>query len=47
MPAGERKKTPQIAEKHPQIEESRFKGLFIKLKKRRIIETLAAFIGSG
>ena len=47
MPEGEGKKTPQIAEKHPQIEESRFKRLFIKLKKRRIIETLAAFIGGG
>jgi len=47
MPAGEGKKTPQIAEKHPQIEESRFKGLFAKLRKRRILETLAAFVGGG
>jgi TolB-like protein/Tfp pilus assembly protein PilF len=47
MPEGQRKTPQQIAEKHPQIEESGFKLLFVKLKKRRIIETLAAFIGGG
>ncbi len=31
----------------PQIKKSRFRTLFAKLRKRRIIETLAAFIGGG
>jgi len=47
MPEGEGKKPPQIAEKHPQIAESGFRAFFAKLRKRRIIETLAAFIGGG
>jgi len=47
MPEGEGKTPPQSAEKHPQIEKSRFRTLFAKLRKRRIIETLAAFIGGG
>jgi hypothetical protein len=47
MPEGEGKTPPQISEKHLQTEESRFRALFAKLRKRRIIETLAAFIGGG
>ncbi|MCX6567053.1 MAG: hypothetical protein NTW38_11650 [Candidatus Aminicenantes bacterium] len=47
MSEGEGKTPPQIAEKHPQIKESGFKLLFTKLRKRRIIETLAAFIAGG
>jgi hypothetical protein len=47
MPEGEGKTPPQITEKHPQTEESKFRALFAKLRKRRIIETLAAFIGGG
>jgi len=47
MPEGEGKTPPQIAEKHLQIKESGFRALFGKLRKRRIIETLAAFIGGG
>ncbi len=47
MPEGEWKSPPKIAEKHPQIAESGFKALFAKLRKRHIIETLAAFIGGG
>jgi TolB-like protein/lipoprotein NlpI len=47
MPVGEWKAPPKIAEKHPQIAESGFKALFAKLRKRHIIETLAAFIGGG
>src|SRR5512136_984359 len=47
MPEGEGKTPPLIAEKHPQTEESGFRALFTKLRKRRIIETLAAFIGGG
>jgi TolB-like protein len=47
MPEGQGNKPRQIAEKLPEIEESRFRALFAKLRKRRIIETLAAFIGGG
>jgi TolB-like protein/Tfp pilus assembly protein PilF len=47
MPEGEGKTPPKIAEKCPQIEESKFRALLAKLRKRRIIETLAAFIGGG
>ncbi len=47
MPKGDGKTPPQVAEKRPQIEESGFRVLFAKLRKRRIIETLAAFIGGG
>ncbi|MCX5973826.1 MAG: hypothetical protein NTU59_03960, partial [Coprothermobacterota bacterium] len=47
MPEGEGKTPPQSAEKHLQIAASGFRALFAKLRKRRIIETLAAFIGGG
>jgi len=47
MPESEAKTPPQSAEKHPQIAESGLRALFAKLRKRRIIETLAAFIGGG
>jgi len=47
MSEGEGKTPPQSAEKHPQIKESGFRALFARLRKRRIIETLAAFIGGG
>jgi len=47
MPEGKGKTPPLIAEKHLQTEESGFRALFTKLRKRRIIETLAAFIGGG
>ena len=47
MPEGEGKTPSQIPEKHPQIAESGFKAYFAKLRKRHIIETLAAFIGGG
>ena len=46
MPEGEWKAPPKIAEKHPQIAESGFKALFAKLRKRHIIETLAAVVGA-
>jgi serine/threonine-protein kinase len=47
MPEGEGKTPQKLAEKDPQIAESRFRAFFAKLRKRRIIETLAAFIGGG
>ena len=47
MPEGEGKTPSQIPEKHPQIAESGFRAHFAKLRKRHIIETLAAFIGGG
>ncbi|TRZ85380.1 hypothetical protein D4R89_12365 [bacterium] len=47
MPEDEKETPPQIAEKPPQIKESGFRSVFAKLRKRRIIETLAAFIGGG
>ena len=47
MPEGEGKPPARSAEKRPLIKESGFKLLFAKLRKRRIIETLAAFIGGG
>lgn len=47
MPEGEGKTPPQIAEKRLQTDESGFRVLLTKLRKRRIIETLAAFIGGG
>jgi non-specific serine/threonine protein kinase len=47
MPESKRKTPPRIADQHPQIAESGFRALFAKLKKRRIVETLAAFIGGG
>jgi TolB-like protein len=40
-------KFPQIAEEPPLIRKSWVRALFAELRKRRIIETLAAFIGGG
>ena len=47
MPEGAGKTPSQIPEKHPQIAESGFRAHFANLRKRHIIETLAAFIGGG
>jgi phosphoglycerol transferase MdoB-like AlkP superfamily enzyme len=47
MPEGERKTPPQITEQPSLPKESGLRILFAKLRKRRIIETLAAFIGGG
>ena len=47
MPEGEGKTPPRIPEKHPQIEETGFKSFFSNLRKKRIIEILAAFIAGG
>ncbi len=47
MPEGEEKTPPRIPEKHPQIEETGFKSFFSNLRKKRIIEILAAFIAGG
>jgi serine/threonine-protein kinase len=47
MPEGEGKTPPRIAEEPVQMGETGFRALFAKLRKRRIIETLAAFIGGG
>ena len=47
MPEGEWKTPPKIAEEPVQVGETGFRTLFAKLRKRRIIETLAAFIGGG
>ncbi len=47
MPEGEKITPLKIAEEPPQIKESGFRVIFAKLRKRRIIETLAAFIGGG
>ena len=47
MPEGEGKTPPQSSEKPPQVKESGLGAIFAKLRKRRIIETLAAFIGGG
>jgi len=47
MPEGEGNSPRQIAEKSPQPIKAGFRALFAKLRKRRIIETLAAFIGGG
>jgi TolB-like protein len=47
MPEGEKVTPPKIAKEPPQVKESGFRAVFTKLKKRRIIETLAAFIGGG
>ena len=47
MPEGEGKIPSQIPEKYPQIAESGFRAHFAKLRKRHIIETLAAFVGGG
>jgi non-specific serine/threonine protein kinase len=47
MPEGEKITPPKIAEEPPQVKEAGFRSVFAKLRKRRIIETLAAFIGGG
>jgi len=47
MLEGEGKAPQQIAEKGPLPKESGFRALLYKLRKRHIIETLAAFIGGG
>jgi len=47
MPEGEGKTPPRIAEEPVRMGETGFRALFAKLRKRRIIETLAAFIGGG
>jgi hypothetical protein len=47
MPERE-KTTPQRSAEEPAlVKESGFMSVFAKLRKRRIIETLAAFIGGG
>jgi len=47
MPEGQKITPPKNAEVPSQIKESGFRAVFAKLRKRRIIETLAAFIGGG
>jgi TolB-like protein len=47
MPEGEKPTTPKIAGEPAKVRESGFHRLFSRLRKRRIIETLAAFIGGG
>jgi TolB-like protein/Tfp pilus assembly protein PilF len=47
MPTGEEKTPPQIAEIAPQVKKPWFQTLFTKLRERRIITTLVAFIGGG
>jgi len=47
MPKGDKKTSPKIAEEPVQVGETGFRAFFAKLRKRRIIETLAAFIGGG
>jgi len=47
MPEVDNKTHPKIAEEPAQIRETGFRALFTKLRKRHIIETLAAFIGGG
>jgi len=47
MPERKKNKFTQISEQPSQLKESGFRALFTKLRKRRIIETLAAFIGGG
>ena len=47
MREGEGKTPPQISETPPQVKESALRAIATKLRKRRIIETLAAFIGGG
>jgi TolB-like protein/Tfp pilus assembly protein PilF len=47
MPEGQKGTPPKITEECPQVKESGFRAVFAKLRKRRIIETLAAFIGGG
>ena len=47
MPEGEGKTPPQSSEKPPRVKEPGLRAIVTKLRKRRIIETLAAFIGGG
>ena len=47
MPEGEGKAPQQSAEKQPRIVQSGSTALFAKLRKRKIIETLAAIISGG
>jgi TolB-like protein/Tfp pilus assembly protein PilF len=47
MPEGQKITPPKITEERPQVKESGFRAVFAKLRKRHIIETLAAFIGGG
>jgi non-specific serine/threonine protein kinase len=47
MPEGDKKTHPKIAEEPVQMGETGFRAFLAKLRKRRIIETLAAFIGGG
>ncbi|MCX6567495.1 MAG: tetratricopeptide repeat protein [Candidatus Aminicenantes bacterium] len=47
MPEGQKITPPKNAVVPPKIKESGFRAVFAKLRKRRIIETLAAFIGGG
>jgi adenylate cyclase len=47
MPANKRKTLPRDSDERLRITESGFSELFARLRKRRIIETLAAFIGGG
>jgi hypothetical protein len=46
MPEGKKTAPPEIAKGRPEVRESGFRVLFAKLRKRRIIETSAAFIGA-
>jgi hypothetical protein len=47
MPEEEKITAPKIAEDSPQVKKSGFRSVFAKLRKRRIIEILAAFIAGG
>ena len=47
MPEDEGKTPSQIVEEHPQSNKLGLKALLQKLRKHRILETLAAFIGGG
>lgn len=47
MPEDDKKTPPKIAEEPVQVGETGFRAFFTKLRKRHIIETLAAFIGGG
>ncbi|MCJ7487162.1 MAG: tetratricopeptide repeat protein [Candidatus Aminicenantes bacterium] len=47
MPEGEKITPPKIILEPSPVKESGFRFVFAKLRKRRIIETLAAFIGGG
>jgi len=47
MPEGEGKTPPRSSGKPPKVKESGLRAVVTKLRKRHIIETLAAFIGGG